>query len=234
MRDTPPYRAIPRRHSIAEGGITPNCLAFMWYRASIAEIPLWGGEYRTSALHALPGGNAQKRGRGYCTQLVMLRRQNPIARNRWASLRYRGQKNRTRKKTNSWERRFPGTFRTNVPLILPIFSVFSVGGGQKVPRNFVPGNFFFLILDGFSPSEDSLAVSRNTGPLRALNSCIWGTGNGKPATNIGSTLPWTLSQPSVWGAFENQQLQPSQVFCALPLCTDVSRIFVPCQKNPWI
>ena len=56
----------------------------------------------------------------------------------------RGQKNRTRKKTNSWERRFPGTFRTNVPLILPIFSVFSVGGGPKVPRNFVPGNFFFL------------------------------------------------------------------------------------------
>ena len=56
----------------------------------------------------------------------------------------RGQKNRTRKKTNSWERRFPGTFRTNVPLILPIFSVFPVGGGPKVPRNFVPGNFFFL------------------------------------------------------------------------------------------
>ena len=58
---------------------------------------------------------------------------------------YRGQKNRTRKKTNSWERRFPGTFRTNVPLILPIFSVFSVGGGPKVPRNFVPGNFFFFL-----------------------------------------------------------------------------------------
>ena len=54
----------------------------------------------------------------------------------------RAQKSRTRKKTNSWERRFPGTFRTNVPLILPIFSVFSVGGGPKVPRNFVPGSFF--------------------------------------------------------------------------------------------
>ena len=66
----------------------------------------------------------------------------------------RGQKNRPRnKKTNSWERRFPGTFRTNVPLILPIFSVFSVGGGPKVPRNFVPGNFFFLILGGFSPCD---------------------------------------------------------------------------------
>ena len=57
---------------------------------------------------------------------------------------FRGQKNRPRKKTNSWERRFPGTFRTNVPLILPIFSFFSVGGGPKVPRNFVPGNYFFL------------------------------------------------------------------------------------------
>ena len=55
---------------------------------------------------------------------------------------FRGQKNRPRKKTNSWEPPFPGTFRTNVPLILPIFSVFSVGRGPKVPRNFVPGNFF--------------------------------------------------------------------------------------------
>ena len=37
-----------------------------------------------------------------------------------------GRKTAQEKKTNSWERRFPGTFRTNVPLILPIFSVFSV------------------------------------------------------------------------------------------------------------
>ena len=58
------------------------CLVFMWYRASIAEIPpLWGG-YRTSTLHALQGGNARKRGRGYRTQLAMLRHQRPIARNR--------------------------------------------------------------------------------------------------------------------------------------------------------
>ena len=64
-----------------------------------------------------------------------------------------GRKTAQETKTNSWERRFPGTFRTNVPLILPIFSVFSVGGGPKVPRNFVPGNFFFLILGGFSPCE---------------------------------------------------------------------------------
>ena len=64
MRDTPPYRAIPFRDSIAEGGIAPICLAFMWYRASIAEIPFSGGGDRTSTSHALLGGNSQKRGRG--------------------------------------------------------------------------------------------------------------------------------------------------------------------------
>ena len=40
VRDTPPYRAIPFRDSIAEGGIAPICLVFIGYRASIAEIPL--------------------------------------------------------------------------------------------------------------------------------------------------------------------------------------------------
>ena len=40
MRDTPTYRAIPFRDSIAEGGIAPVCLVFIGYRASIAEIPL--------------------------------------------------------------------------------------------------------------------------------------------------------------------------------------------------
>ena len=39
VRDTPPYRAIPFRDSIAEGGIAPICLVFIGYRASIAEIP---------------------------------------------------------------------------------------------------------------------------------------------------------------------------------------------------
>ena len=49
----------------------------MLYRASIAEIPLlWGGGgYRTSTLHTLQGGEAQKRGTGCRTELVMLRRQ---------------------------------------------------------------------------------------------------------------------------------------------------------------
>ena len=40
----PPYRTIPFRDSIAEGGIAPICLVFIGYRTSIAEIPLlWGG-----------------------------------------------------------------------------------------------------------------------------------------------------------------------------------------------
>ena len=78
VRDTPPYRAIPFRDSIAEGGIAPICLVFIGYRASIAEIPLLrGGGYRTSTSHALQGGNAQERVRGYRTQLAMLRHQKP-------------------------------------------------------------------------------------------------------------------------------------------------------------
>ena len=40
VRDTPPYRAIPFRDSIAEGGIACVFLVFIGYRASIAEIPL--------------------------------------------------------------------------------------------------------------------------------------------------------------------------------------------------
>ena len=36
----PPYRAIPFRDSIAEGGIAPISLVFKGYGASIAEIPL--------------------------------------------------------------------------------------------------------------------------------------------------------------------------------------------------
>ena len=39
LRDTPPYRAIPFRDSIAEGAIARFCLVFIGYCASIAEIP---------------------------------------------------------------------------------------------------------------------------------------------------------------------------------------------------
>ena len=56
MRDTPPYRAIPFRDSIAEAVSHPFCLVFMWCRASIAE---WE-EYRTSTSHALQGGKLRK------------------------------------------------------------------------------------------------------------------------------------------------------------------------------
>ena len=65
--------ALARYDSIAEGGIAPICLVFTGYRANIAEIPLWRGGYHTSTSHALQGGNAQKRGRGYRTQLAMSR-----------------------------------------------------------------------------------------------------------------------------------------------------------------
>ena len=71
----PSYRAIPFRDSIAEGGIAPICLVFIGCRARIAEIPFLRGGYRTSSSHALHRGNAQKRGRGYRTQLAMLRHQ---------------------------------------------------------------------------------------------------------------------------------------------------------------
>ena len=42
-------------NSIAEGGIAPIWLVFIGYRASIAEIPLLSGGYRTSTSHALHG-----------------------------------------------------------------------------------------------------------------------------------------------------------------------------------
>ena len=50
VRDTPPYRAISFRDSIAELGIAPICLVFIGYRAGIAEIP------------ALKGGIVRNRG----------------------------------------------------------------------------------------------------------------------------------------------------------------------------
>ena len=63
VRDTPPYRAIPFRDSIAEGGIAPICLVFIGYRASIAEIPLLRG---VSHLHfaCSPRGKRSEKGEG--------------------------------------------------------------------------------------------------------------------------------------------------------------------------
>ena len=57
VRDTAPYRAIPFRDSIAEGGIAPICLVLKGYRASIAEIPLLrgGGGVEVPQLHGRLG-----------------------------------------------------------------------------------------------------------------------------------------------------------------------------------
>ena len=82
VRDTPPYRAIPFRDSIAEGGIAPTCLVFIGYRASIAEIPLWGGGggYRTSSSHALQGETLRKGGGGIAPNWPCWDTKNPMAR----------------------------------------------------------------------------------------------------------------------------------------------------------
>ena len=107
----------------------------------------------------------------------------------------RGQKT-AQKKTNSWERRFPGTFRTNVPLILPIFSVFSVGGGPKVPRNFVPGNFFsyFRWFFSFRPMFFRYRrVSRYTPPKVALSQA-GGGGKGVAGGIAAEAALWRVSR----------------------------------------
>ena len=64
VRDTPPYRAIPFRDEFAEGVSHPFSLFSWGYRASIAEIPLLRGGYRTSTLHALLGGKRSENGEG--------------------------------------------------------------------------------------------------------------------------------------------------------------------------
>ena len=61
-RDTPHIAQYP--FAIAEGGIAPICLVFKGYRASIAEIPLLRGGYRTSTLYALQGGKRSEKGEG--------------------------------------------------------------------------------------------------------------------------------------------------------------------------
>ena len=81
VRDTPPYRAIPFRDSIAEGGIAPICLVFIGYRASIAEIPLWRGGIAPPLCMLSKGGNAQKGGGGIAPLWLCCDTKNPIARN---------------------------------------------------------------------------------------------------------------------------------------------------------
>ena len=78
VRDTPPYRATPFRDSIAEGGYRTLLPCFHSVSRNYRwDTPFWGGGYRTSTSHALKGGNAKKRGRGYRTQLALLRHQKP-------------------------------------------------------------------------------------------------------------------------------------------------------------
>ena len=65
-------------HIVAEGGIAPICLVFIGYRAGIAEIPLLRGGGIAPPLRMLSNGETlRKGGRGYRTQLAMLRHQKP-------------------------------------------------------------------------------------------------------------------------------------------------------------
>ena len=89
----------------------------------------------------------------------------------------RGQKNRTRKKKNSWERRFPGTFRTPM---FPWFCLFSLSfqweEGQKFPGTLFLGTFFSYFRWFFSfrlklkmnerQSRDSNRNTTNAGSVR--------------------------------------------------------------------
>ena len=60
-----PYRAIPFRDSIAEGGIAPICLVFIGCRTSIAEIPLlWGGGLSHLHFACSPRGKRSEKGEG--------------------------------------------------------------------------------------------------------------------------------------------------------------------------
>ena len=62
---------------VSQRGMSHPFALFSWGIAPVSlRYPLGGGGgvYRTSTSHALHGGSAQKRGRGYRTQLAMLRR----------------------------------------------------------------------------------------------------------------------------------------------------------------
>ena len=88
VRDTPPYRAIPLRDSIAEGGIAPICLVFIGYRASIAEIPLLRGGGIAPPLRTLSNGETLTKGGGRIAPIwPCWDPKNPIACNREVSLR---------------------------------------------------------------------------------------------------------------------------------------------------
>ena len=77
VRDTPhiaqyPFEIVSQRYG---GYRHPFALFSLGYRASIAEIPLLRGVIAPPLRMLSQGGNAQKRGRGYRTQLAMSRHQ---------------------------------------------------------------------------------------------------------------------------------------------------------------
>ena len=78
VRDTPPYRAIPFRDSIAERGVSrPSCLVFTWYRAGIAEIPPFWGDIASPLCMLSKRERLRKGGGGYRTEFVTLRHPKP-------------------------------------------------------------------------------------------------------------------------------------------------------------
>ena len=84
----PPYRAIPFRDSIAEGGIAPICLVFIGYRASIAEIPLLRGGVSHLHFACSPRGKCSEKGEGVSHPICHVETpKTPTARNRGVSLR---------------------------------------------------------------------------------------------------------------------------------------------------
>ena len=87
VRDTPSYRAMPFRDSIAEGGIAPICLVFRGYRASIAEIPLLSGGIAPLLRMYSKEATLRKGGGGIAPNWLCWDTKNPIARNRGVSLR---------------------------------------------------------------------------------------------------------------------------------------------------
>ena len=77
----PPKIAPPAEHLLAVGGDSGKVWSLLMHPEDAFHTFSLGVRLLST------GENAQKRGRGYRTQLAMLRHQNPIARNRRVSLR---------------------------------------------------------------------------------------------------------------------------------------------------
>ena len=64
VRDTPTYRTIPFRDSIAEGGIARVCLVFIGHRVGIAEIPPFVGRVSHHHFACSLRGKLSEKGEG--------------------------------------------------------------------------------------------------------------------------------------------------------------------------